>query len=155
MSTLKEQLRSDLTEAIRARDELRSATLRMALTAITTEEVAGKQSRELSDDDVVTVLSREAKKRRESAEAYDEASRPELAQRERDELGVLDTYLPTPLSEDEIDAIIATAVADATSGGVQGGRAMGVVMKAVTPQVSGRADGAAVAAKVRSALGMS
>lgn len=154
MSTLKEQLRSDLTEAIRARDELRSATLRMALTAITTEEVAGKQSRELSDDDVVTVLSREAKKRRESAEAYDEASRPELAQRERDELGVLDTYLPTPLSEDEIDAIIATAVADATSGGVQGGRAMGVVMKAVTPQVSGRADGAAVAAKVRAALGM-
>jgi uncharacterized protein YqeY len=155
MSTLKEQLRSDLTEAIRARDELRSATLRMALTAITNEEVAGKQSRELSDDDVVAVLSREAKKRRESAEAYEEASRPELAQRERDELGVLDTYLPTPLTEDEINAIIATAVADAASSGAEGGRAMGLVMKAVTPQVSGRADGAAVAAKVRAALGMS
>jgi uncharacterized protein YqeY len=154
MAAMKDRLQSDLTDAIRARDELTSATLRMALTAITNEEVSGKQSRELTDDDVMTVLAREAKKRRESAEAYDAADRPELAQRERDELGVLETYLPTPLTDDEVDAIIAAAVADAIAGGAEGGRAMGTVMKSVTAQISGRADGAVVAAKVRAALGM-
>ena len=154
MAAMKDRLKSDLTDAIRARDELASATLRMALTAITNEEVAGKQSRELTDDDVMTVLGREAKKRRESAEAYDTAERPELAQRERDELGVIETYLPTPLTEDEVDAIIATAVADTVAGGAEGGRAMGAVMKNVTAQISGRADGSTVATKVRAALGM-
>jgi uncharacterized protein YqeY len=154
MANLKDTLQSDLTEAIRSRDEVTTATLRMALAAITTEEVAGKEAKSLTDEQVVTVLSKEGKKRRESAEAYDAAQRPELAERERAELVVLERYLPTPLTDDEIDAIVDAAVAEAKASGAEGGRAMGAVMKVVTPQVSGRADGAAVAAKVKAALGL-
>lgn len=154
MTALKAVLQSDLTSAMKARDELVTATLRMALTAVTNEEVAGKQARELSDDDVLTVLGREAKKRRESAEAYDAAGRPELAERERAELSVLARYLPQPLSDAEVDGIVAAAVAEVTAGGVTGGAAMGAVMKLVQPQVRGRADGGAVAASVRAALGL-
>src|SRR6478735_10609209 len=112
-SPLKDQLRDDLTTAIKARDELRSATLRMALTALTNEEKANKDERVLTDDEVVVVLGREAKKRREAATAYDEAARPELAERERAELAVLETYLPAPLTDDEVTAIIDAAVASA------------------------------------------
>lgn len=154
MSALKDQLQSDLTTAIKARDEVTAATIRMALTAITNEEVSGKEARELSDDDVLTVLGREAKKRREAAEAYDAASRPELADRERAELAVIARYLPQPLTDDEVRAIVDAAVAEATAGGASGGQAMGAVMKVVQPQVKGRADGGAVAAMVKSALGM-
>ena len=154
MSALKDTLQSDLTVAMKSRDELSAATLRMALTAITNEEVAGKQARELSDADVITVLGREAKTRRAAAVAYDAASRPELAERERAELGVLARYLPQPLSDDEVAAIVAAAVAQVTAGGASGGQAMGAVMKLVQPQVAGRADGAAVAAAVKTALGM-
>jgi uncharacterized protein YqeY len=150
MSAMKDQLQSDLTVAIKARDELRSSTLRMALAAITTEEVAGKAARELSDEDVLTVLGREAKKRREAAEAYDDAKRPELAARERDELLVLSGYLPEPLSDDELAAIVSAAVAEA---GVTGPSGIGAVMKIVQPQVKGRADGGQVAALVKAALG--
>ena len=150
MSALKDQLQSDLTASIKARDELRSSTLRMALAAITNEEVAGKEARQLSDDDVIVVLTREAKKRREAADAYDEANRPELAARERDELAVLTTYLPEPLSQDELTAIIAAAVAESGASGPGG---IGAVMKIVQPQVKGRADGGQVAALVRAALG--
>ena len=152
MTTLKEQLRNDLTEAMRARDEIRTATLRMALTAVTNEEVSGKEARELSDADVLAVLGREAKKRRESATAYDDAHRPELADRERAELVVLDTYLPSALGADELAAIITAAVAQAKAEGAEGPRAMGAVMKLVTPQVTGRADGSQVAAEVRRLL---
>jgi len=152
MTTLKEQLRTDLTEAMRARDEIRTATLRMALTAVTNEEVSGKEARELSDADVLAVLGREAKKRRESATAYDDAHRPELADRERAELVVLDTYLPSALGADELAAIITAAVAQAKAEGAEGPRAMGAVMKLVTPQVTGRADGSQVAAEVRRLL---
>ena len=154
MSELKERLQSDLTAAMRAGEEVRLATIRMALAAITTEEVAGKTARELSDDDVVTVLGREAKKRREAAQAYDSADRPELAARERAELAVLEEYLPAPLSEEDLDAIVAGAVAQARAEGAEGPRAMGAVMKLVQPQVGGRADGAAVAARVKAALGL-
>ena len=154
MPALKDQLQSDLTTAIKARDELSSATIRMALTAITNEEVAGKEVRTLSDDDVLTVLGREAKKRREAAEAYDAAGRPELAARERDELGVIQGYLPQQLDEAALDGIIAAAVAEVASTGAAGGQAMGAVMKIVQPQVKGRADGGIVAAKVKSALGL-
>ena len=147
---MKDRLQSDLTVSIKARDELRSSTLRMALAAITNEEVAGKEARELSDDDVIVVLTREAKKRREAADAYDEANRPELATRERDELAVLTTYLPEPLSEEELNAIIAAAVAETGASGPGG---IGAVMKIVQPQVKGRADGGQVAALVRAALG--
>ena len=151
--TLKEQLHSDLTDGMRARDELRTATLRMALTAITNEEVAGKVARELSDDEVVTVLQHEAKKRRESAEAYDSADRPELADRERAELGVLDVYLPAAMADEALAAIVASAVAEARAAGAEGPRAIGAVMKLVTPQVAGQAEGGRVAAEVRRQLG--
>jgi uncharacterized protein YqeY len=151
-ATLKARLHADLTEGMRARDELRTATLRMALTAVTNEEVAGKVARELSDDEVVTVLQREAKKRRESAEAYDGAARPELAARERAELGVLEAYLPAAMGDDELATIVTAAVAQAAADGAEGQRAMGAVMKLVTPQVTGRAEGGRVAAEVRRQL---
>jgi uncharacterized protein len=154
MADLKDKLRTDLTASIRARDEVRSSTLRMALTAVKNEEVSGKSARELSDDEVVGVLVREAKKRRESAEAYDAADRPELADRERAELVVLDDYLPQQLTEAEVDALVSAAVAKASADGLEGGRAMGAVMKGLNPQVSGRFDGGQVAAKVKAALGM-
>lgn len=149
MSTLKERLRADLTTAMKSRDELRSATLRMALTAVTNEEVSGKEARELGDDEVVRVLMREAKKRRESAEAYSGASRPELAQREQAELGVLEAYLPAALSEEELREIVTSAVAEA---GVTDLKGMGAVMKLATPKVAGRADGGRVSAEVRRQL---
>ena len=151
--SLKQRLHGDLTDGIRSRDELRTATLRMALTALTNEEVSGKVARELSDDEVVAVLQREAKKRRESAEAYDGAGRPELAERERAELGVLAVYLPAAMADDELAATVAEAVAAARADGSEGPRAMGAVMKLVTPQVSGRAEGGRVAAEVRRQLG--
>jgi uncharacterized protein len=154
MSALKDRLQSDLTTAIKSRDEVTAATLRMVLTAITNEEVAGKEARELSDQDVITVLGREAKKRRESADAYDGAMRPMLADRERAELEVIARYLPAQLSDDQLQALIAAAVADVLAQGMSGRPAMGAVMKRVQPQVKGRADGARVAALVESALGM-
>ena len=146
---LKEQLRADLTTAMKARDELTSATLRMVLTAVTTEEVAGKQARELSDDDIVKVLTREAKKRREANDAYTQAGRDELAARELAELGVIERYLPQQLSDDEVAELVRAAVAEA---GVSDPKAMGQVMKVLTPRVAGRADGAKVAAEVRRQL---
>jgi uncharacterized protein YqeY len=146
---LKEQLRADLTTAIKARDELSSSTLRMVLTAITNEEVAGKQARQLSDDDIVKVLSREAKKRREAYDAYTQAGRAELAAREQAELGVIETYLPQQLTDDEVNALVRETI---TETGAAGPQAMGQVMKALTPKVAGRADGAKVAAEVRRQL---
>ena len=148
-SALKVTLRSDLTAAIKARDEVRSSTLRMALTAITNEEVAGKEQRELTDDDVIGVLSREAKRRREAAAAYDDAKRPELADRERAELAVLAEYLPQPLTDDEIRALVQAAIAETGASGPAG---MGQVMKVVTPQTRGRADGGTVSAIVKELL---
>ena len=147
---LKERLQSDLTAAMKARDELRAATLRMALTAVTTEEVAGKQARVLSDDEVLTVLTREAKKRREAAEAFDGAGRAELADRERAEGEVLAGYLPAQLSDDELTDIVRAAIAET---GADNPRAMGQVMRVVQPQVTGRAEGGRVAAEVRRQLG--
>ena len=147
---LKERLQSDLTTAMKARDELRAATLRMALTAITNEEVAGKQARVLSDDEVLTVLTREAKKRREAAEAFDDAGRAELATRERAEGEVLAGYLPAQLSDDELAELVRAAIAET---GADNPKAMGQVMKVVQPQVTGRAEGGRVAAEVRRQLG--
>lgn len=153
MSTLKERLQSDLTSAIRAQDELTMATLRMALAAVTTAEVSGKEARELSDDDVVGVLTSEAKKRREAAESFEDAGATERANRERAELVVLQRYLPEQLSEPEIREIVAAAVEKAAAEGKTGPAAMGAVMKIVTPQTRGRADGSQVAALVKAALG--
>jgi hypothetical protein len=150
--TLKEQLREDLTAAMKARDSLRASTLRMALTAITNEEVAGKEARELADADVVAVLGKEAKKRRESVIAYTEAGRVDLADREAAEGAILAEYLPAPLTNEELAAIVLDAVAAAAADGKTGPAAMGAVMKAVQEKVAGRAAGDAVAALVRSSL---
>lgn len=152
MTTLKSRLQGDLTAAIKERDELRSATLRMTLAAITKEEVAGKSARELSDDEVQTVITREAKKRREAAEAFADGGRGEQADRERAEGEILADYLPKQLSDEELDALVGEAVAEAQAGGAEGPRAMGAVMKIVTPKVSGRAEGGRVAAAVKKRL---
>lgn len=146
---LKAQLQSDLNASMKARDEVTTATLRMALTAITTEEVAGKTARELTDDEVLKVLVREAKKRREAAEAFDGAGRTELAARERAEGEVLDRYLPAQLGDDELTELISAAIAES---GASSPRDMGAVMKLVAPQVAGRADGKRVSDEVRRRL---
>ena len=152
MSDLKDRLRADLTTAIKARDDVRSSTLRMVLTAITNAEVAGKQARELTDDDVLGVLTSEGKKRREAAEAFDDAGRTEQADKERAEFEVLADYLPEQLGAEEIAALVTEAI-DTTGARQEGMRAMGKVMGALQPQVKGRADGGAVAAEVRRQLG--
>lgn len=153
MSTLKEQLQADLTAAIRAQDSVVSGTLRMALAAITNEEVAGKVAKVLTDDEVVSVLTKEGKKRREAIEAYVAANRQDLADKEAAELTVLEKYLPEQLSEAELADLIAAAVSEAKGSGAEGMKAMGIVMKILQPKVNGRADGSAVAAAVKAALG--
>lgn len=152
MSDLKDRLRTDLTSAIKARDGMRSSTLRMVLTSITNAEVAGKKARELTDDDVIGVLSSEAKKRREAAEAFQDADRTEMAARERAEAEVIAEYLPEQLSPDEIRELVTSAIAS-TGAADEGIRGLGKVMGVVQPQVKGRADGGAVAAEVRRQLG--
>ncbi|WP_404391171.1 GatB/YqeY domain-containing protein [Humibacillus xanthopallidus] len=149
MSTLKEQLQADLTTAMRARDQVGASTLRMALTAVTTEEVAGTEHRDLTDDDVLKVLTKEAKKRREAATAYAGAGRAELAAKEEAELAVLEGYLPKQLSDEELEGIVRDAVA---SSGASGMPQMGLAMKAANAAVAGRAEGGRVAAVVRRVL---
>jgi uncharacterized protein YqeY len=152
MSALKDRLRADLTASIKARDALRSSTLRMVLSAITNAEVAGKESRELSDDDVIGVLSTEAKKRREAATAFADAGRTELADKETAEAAVLADYLPAQLDAAAIAEVVTAAITQTGAAG-EGMRAMGKVMGVLQPQVRGKADGAAVAAEVRRQLG--
>ena len=148
--TLKQRLHDGLTTAMKARDELRTATLRMALSAVSVAEVAGKEARELSDDDVVEVLAREVKKRREAAESFAAGGRTELAERERAESEVLAGYLPEQLSDEDLQALVAEAIAEV---GLEGMRGMGAVMKVITPVIANRADGGRVAAEVRRQLG--
>lgn len=150
MAELKDRLRTDLTTAMKARDTVRTRTLRSALTAVSTAEVAGRTSRELSDDEVIKVLAREAKRRREAADAFDAAGRAEQASAERAEGDVLDAYLPAQLGDEELAAIVAAGIAES---GAAGPRAMGQVMKVVNPEIAGRAEGARVAAEVRRQLG--
>ncbi|WP_329383320.1 GatB/YqeY domain-containing protein [Streptomyces sp. NBC_01351] len=152
MTTLKAKLQEDLTTAIRARNELHSSTLRLTLSAITNQEVAGKEARVLSDDEVLKVIAKEAKKRREAAEAFAQGGRPEQAARETLEGEFLDTYLPKQLGDEELDAIVAQAVAEARAAGAEGPRAMGAVMKIVNPKVAGLAEGGRVAAAVKKHL---
>ena len=149
MSRLKDSLRSDLTDAIRSRDQLRADTLLMVLTSVTTEEVAGTEARQLSDDEVLKVVAKEAKKRREASSAYTDAGRAELAAREDAELAVIKAYLPAQLGDEEIEALVAEAVAET---GATGMPQLGLVMKTVQPRVAGRADGGRVAAIVRKVL---
>ncbi len=152
MSDLKSRLQSDLTDAIRSRDEVRSATLRMALTAVRSAEVAGTSARTLTDAEVETVLGREAKKRREAVTAFTDAGRPERAERESAELVVLESYLPQQLSDEELSAIVADAVREVSAAGASGPAAIGRVMKIVQPKLAGRAEGGRVAAEVRRQL---
>jgi uncharacterized protein YqeY len=149
VAELKERLRADLNAAMRARDQVRMRTLRMALSSITNEEVAGASARQLSDDEVMKVLTREARKRREAAEAFGAAGRTEQAAAERAEGEVLAGYLPAQLGDDELSALVTAAIAETGASGMAG---MGQVMKTLTPQVAGRADGARVAAEVRRRL---
>lgn len=147
--TLKQRLQDDLTSAMKGRDELTRATLRMVLAAVQNEEVAGKAARELTDDEVERLLVREAKKRREAAEAFRAGGAQERAERELAEGAVLEAYLPQQLSDEELAELVRAVVAET---GAHGPRAMGSVMKAVGPRVAGRAEGGRVATAVRSAL---
>jgi hypothetical protein len=146
---LKARLRGDLNAAMKGRDELTTATLRMTLTAITNEEVAGRSARELDDDEVLRVITREGKKRREAAAAYDAAGRAELAERERAEGSVLERYLPSQLDDAELATLVRDAIAET---GASTPRDMGTVMRAVQPRVAGRADGKRVSDEVRRQL---
>jgi len=149
VSELKDRLRSDLTDAIRGRDEVATATLRMALAAITTEEVAGSDARELSDDEVLKVLARESKKRREAAEAFGSAGREELAEREQAEGRVLERYLPTQLDDAAVSELVAAAIAET---GATGMKQMGAVMRVVQQKAAGQADGKRLSTEVRRQL---
>jgi uncharacterized protein YqeY len=146
---LKEKLQNDLTEAMRARDEVRSSTMRMVLTAIKNEEVSGKEARDLSDAEVITVLSREAKKRREAAEAFERAGANDRAANEKAEGVIIAEYLPAQLSEAELKDLIASAIAET---GATGPQQMGLVMKSIQPKIAGRADGGIVSSLVKAAL---
>jgi uncharacterized protein YqeY len=151
MNSLKDRLRADLVTAIKARDDVRSSTIRMILTSVTNAEVAGTVAKELTDDEMLSVLATEAKKRREAAVAFEEGDRPESAAKERAEAAVIADYLPAQLSPEEIADIVTAAVEQLGAAGA-GPKAMGKVMGVVSPQVKGRADGAAVAAEVRRQL---
>ena len=154
MAELKSRLRSDLTQAMKSRDKLRTATLRMLLAAIQTEEVSGKQAKELSDDEVLKVLAREARKRAESAEIYTQNGRGELAATEHAEARIIDEYLPTPLTEAELADVADTAIAQVAEqlGARPGVKQMGMVMKAATAIAAGKADGARLSAAVKERL---
>jgi uncharacterized protein YqeY len=152
MSDLKDRLRADLTTAMKARDQVRSSTLRMVLTAVTNAEVAGKQAVELSDEDVLGVLTHEAKKRREAATAFDEGGRAEMAAKEKAEAAVIADYLPEQLTAEEIAGLVTATIAELGVAG-DGMKAMGRVMGALQPKVKGRADGGFVAGEVRRQLG--
>jgi len=149
MAALKDQLRADLTAAMKARDDVRTRTLRMVLTTVSNEEVAGHTSRDLTDDEVLRLIAREARRRREAADAFQAAGRGDQAAAERAEDRVLAEYLPAQLGDDELASIVAEAIKET---GASGMAAMGQVMKAVTPRVAGRAEGGRVAAEVRRAL---
>ena len=149
MSTLKAQLESDLRDAMKARDELVTSTLRMTIAAVRTAEVSGKQARELTDDEVLGVLTREAKKRREAATAFGDAGRADSAAKELAEEEIIARYLPAQLSDEELASIVAEAL---STGGFAGPAQMGPAMKAAQGAVAGRAEGGRVAAEVRRQL---
>lgn len=150
MGEIKDRLQGELTAAMRSKDELRTATIRMAMAAIRTAEVAGTQARELSRDEEIAVLSKEAKKRREAAQAFRDGGREDRAAQEDAEAAILAEYLPAPLTEDELAALVDTAIAET---GATSPREMGQVMKVLQPKVAGRAEGGTVAAAVKARLG--
>jgi len=153
VTTFKDRIKADITEAMRAREEAKLSTLRMVLSAIQNAEVAGDEAIVLTDDQVIKVLQSEAKKRAESAQIYADAGRTEAAAKERAELVVIEAYLPAAMSDDEVAAIVADEIAKAAAAGQTGGKAMGVVVKAVRDRVGSGADGGKIAALVKGALG--
>ncbi len=154
MAELKDRLRADLTESMKNQDKLRTATLRMMLAAVQTEEVSGKQARELTDDDVIKVLARESKKRGEAAEIYTQNGRGELAAAEHAEARIIDEYLPTPLNDAEVADVVDTAIAQIAEqlGERPSAKHLGLVMKAATAIAAGKADGSRLSAAVRERL---
>ena len=153
VTTFKDRIKADITEAMRAREEAKLSTLRMVLSAIQNAEVAGDEAIVLTDDQAIKVLQSEAKKRAESAQIYADAGRTEAAAKERAELVVIEAYLPAAMSDDEVAAIVADEIAKAAAAGQTGGKAMGVVVKAVRDRVGSGADGGKIAALVKGALG--
>ena len=147
--SLKEKLQTDLTSSMRNRDEVRSSTIRMILTSIKNEEVSGKEVRELNETDLITVLSREAKKRREAAEAFDQAGAKDRAETERAEGAIIAEYLPKQLTEDEVKELIESAIKET---GANSPAQMGLVMKNLQPKIAGKADGALVSSLVKAVL---
>jgi uncharacterized protein YqeY len=154
MTELKDRLRADLTTAMKTQDKLRTATLRMLIAAIQSEEVSGKAPRELSDADVVKVLARESKKRGEAAQIFITNGRGELAANERAEASVIDDYLPSQLNDDEVAHVVNTAIAQVAEeiGERPGMKQMGQVMKAATAIAGGKADGSRLSAAVKDRL---
>ncbi|ALG05794.1 GatB/YqeY domain-containing protein [Kibdelosporangium phytohabitans] len=154
MAELKDKLKSDMVVALKAKDTARLGTLRMVLAAVSTEEVSGKQARELTDEDVQRVLTREAKKRKEAAEAFDSAGRADQAAAERAEADVIAEYLPAQLSDDDLAALVDQAVSEVSAqvGGELSPKQMGLVMKAANAKVAGRAEGGRVATAVKARL---
>ena len=150
--SLKNRMQTDLTEAMKAGDDLTKSTIRMMLAAVMNAEVAGKEAVTLSDEQVIGVLRSESKKRLESAEVYDQAGRTELAVKERNEIAIIERYLPAAMDEAQLNAVVSEEVAKAAANGQTGPKAMGVVIKAVKERVGASADGAAIAAAVKSAL---
>ena len=153
MTTLKDRIKADITEAMKAREEAKLSTLRMVLSAIQNAEVAGDEAIVLTDDQAIKVLQSEAKKRAESAQIYADAGRTEAAAKERAELVVIEAYLPAAMSDDEVAAIVADEIAKAAATGQTGGKAMGAVVKAVRDRVGSGADGGKIAALAKGALG--
>jgi uncharacterized protein YqeY len=147
--SLKEKLQADLTSSMRNRDDVRSSTIRMILTSIKNEEVSGKEVRELKESELITVLSREAKKRREAAEAFDQAGAKDRAETERAEGAIIAEYLPKQLSESEVKDLIEAAIRET---GANSPAQMGLVMKNLQPKIAGKADGALVSSLVKAAL---
>jgi uncharacterized protein YqeY len=150
--SLKNRMQNDLTEAMKAGDDLTKSTIRMMLAAVMNAEVAGKEAVTLSDEQVIGVLRSESKKRLESAEVYEQAGRTELAVKERNEIAIIERYLPAAMDEAQLNAVVSEEVAKAAANGQTGPKAMGVVIKAVKERVGASADGAAIAAAVKSAL---
>lgn len=153
MTTLKDRIKSDITEAMKAREEAKLSTLRMVLSALQNAEVAGDEAIVLTDDQAIAVLRSEAKKRAESAQIYADAGRTDAATKERAEQAIIDAYLPAAMSDEDVAKIVAEEVANAAAAGATGGKAMGAVVKAVRERVGASADGGKIAALVKSALG--
>ena len=153
MTTLKDRIKSDITEAVKAREEAKLSTLRMVLSALQNAEVAGDEAIVLTDDQAIAVLRSEAKKRAESAQIYADAGRTDAATKERAEQAIIEAYLPAAMSDEDVAKIVAEEVANAAAAGATGGKAMGAVVKAVRERVGASADGGKIAALVKSALG--